>query len=363
MEYEFNKVFSIENIYNSAKKCYKGVGWKGTVQLYKIHEFTNVIRTYNLLQKEKFRTGNFFKFPLMERGKLRNIQSVGISERVVQRCICDNCLVPLLSHKFIYDNTACQKGKGVHFTLDRIRNCLIKYYKAYGTKGYVFQFDFHHYFETIPHQQLIDSVDKVVNDKKIMKLYAKLVNDFDGDIGIGLGSQISQISALFYPNKIDHAFSRNGKVFAYFRYMDDGLIISPYKEVLEEIRVFFVETCKELQIIPNEKKTAIFELSKGFTFLKHDFRLKENGVVIIKTNSNNLEKNKRKLRLFRRKLDDGVITWEEVKTRYKSTFGSLRAKHNYRIRKSYKNYFFKLFQKELEHDSERISLLKRHKFS
>lgn len=360
----FNEVFSDKHLYVSYKKCLEGVGWKGTVQNYKHHAFTNIVRSGDQLQKEIFRTGNFFKFPRMERGKLRHIQSVGISERVIQRCLCDYLLTPTLTKKFIYDNSACIKDKGVHFAIRRLKVFLTNYYKTYHTNtGYILQYDFHHYFETIPHETLIDKVNKTFNDERLKRIYAKLINDFDGNVGIGLGSQVSQISALFYPNCIDHTFCRNKSVFAYARYMDDGYVISNDKEFLKSCKDILERLCSELQITTNESKTVINRLSQGFVFLKNHIKLMNNGAVVVKTNRANLDKNKRKLRKYREKLDDGNMTWDEIKNIYKGTFCGLKKFHSYSIRRSYKNYFFKLFAKELANDPERIILLKKHKYS
>lgn len=51
----------------------------------------------------KYKSGGFYEFTIMERGKLRHIKSVHISERVVQKCLCDYSLTPMLSRTFIYD--------------------------------------------------------------------------------------------------------------------------------------------------------------------------------------------------------------------------------------------------------------------
>lgn len=83
-----------------------------------------------------------FAFDLMERGKLRHIRSVHIAERVVQRCLCDNALVPLFSAAFVYDNAASLKGKGIDFAMDRLTCHLQRYYRKHGTDGWALVFDF-----------------------------------------------------------------------------------------------------------------------------------------------------------------------------------------------------------------------------
>ena len=104
---DFNKVFTIENLYAAYKGCCKGVGWKASTQRYKANALLNVVDTLDLLRSGKFKSKGFYEFDIIERGKERHIKSVHISERVVQRCLCDYSLVPIFSNSFIYDNGAC----------------------------------------------------------------------------------------------------------------------------------------------------------------------------------------------------------------------------------------------------------------
>ena len=291
----FDDVFTPEHLYISYRKCIKGVSWKGTVQNYKFHSLTNLDDTFEELKNETFESGKFYKFDLIERGKLRHIKSVGIKERIVQRCLCDYCLVPTLSKLFIYDNMACLKNKGLHKALERMKYQLRLYYKRYKTNdGYILQFDFHHYFETIPHKTLLEKVSNYIDDPKLMRIISRLVNDFDGEYGIGLGSQISQILALYYPNDIDHVVIKTTKD-GYGRYMDDGHVISKNKDVLHKCMKLIEEMTKSL-ITLNKNKTQIIKLSHGFTYLKARYYLTSTGKVIVKPNKKNITKNRRRLK-------------------------------------------------------------------
>lgn len=89
----FEEVFTFEHLYDSAKNCSKGVMWKNSVQNYMSRITTNVADTHEKLMNGKFKSRGFHEFDLIERGKLRHIKSVHISERVVQRCLCDYILV------------------------------------------------------------------------------------------------------------------------------------------------------------------------------------------------------------------------------------------------------------------------------
>ena len=135
-------MFSYEHLYRAGRECCKGVGWKCSTQRYLGNFTANIARTHRELMDGTWKTKGFFAFDLMERGKLRHIRSVHIAERVVQRCLCDNALVPLFSAAFVYDNAASLKGKGIDFAMDRLTCHLQRYYRKHGTDGWALVFDF-----------------------------------------------------------------------------------------------------------------------------------------------------------------------------------------------------------------------------
>lgn len=341
----YEEVFSTSNLYDAWRKCEKGVKWKGSVQAFHDKAVTEVGKIRKSLLLGKVKTGHFHRFTIMERGKVRHIQSVHIRERVVQRCLCDNCLVPVITPKLIYDNAACIKGKGAHFAIKRMKAALHRYYLKYGTnEGYILQFDFHHYFDTIPHGKLIEMVSKLIDDGRIMALFSQLVNDFDGDVGLGLGSQISQISALYYPHDIDNRFANDPQVFTYGRYMDDGYVISASKEKLRECMATLRKMAADLGLEINEKKTTIRKFGKvPFEFLKARFSMYENGRIVVRPNKRNICRNRRKLKKLKAMVDRGEIGIDAVLSTYRTTSGNFKNFDAYETRKSYDSLFAELF--------------------
>lgn len=139
---DFGAVFSFDHLYASYRASIKGVGWKASTQRYKSSALAHIAKTQEELLTGKYRSRGFYEFDLVERGKPRHIRSVHISERVVQRCLCDYCLVPALSKSFIYDNGASLPGKGYDFAVSRVTRFLADHYRRYGNEGYALIFDF-----------------------------------------------------------------------------------------------------------------------------------------------------------------------------------------------------------------------------
>lgn len=326
VDYTFESVFSFENMYIACKNCYKGVNWKTSTQKYKLNAICNVAQTFNELHNGTYKSRGFYQFVLRERGKVRTIKSVHISERVVQKCLCDNCLVPALSKSLIYDNGACLKGKGLYFTTNRLKAHLQQYYRKHkGNNGYILTFDFSKFFESIPHDQLIEKVAKKVKDPKIIKLFTHFVNQF-GDIGLGLGSQISQISALFYINDFDHYIKERLHIKYYGRYMDDGYLIHPSKEYLKHCLNEILRLSKEMGLKINLKKTRIWKLEKGFMFLNRHWVLTPKNYIKTKPSHKTMVRIRRKYRKMSK-----VAKPEHIQTFLSSVHGFLKFYNNERL--------------------------------
>ena len=327
---DFDKVFTFDNLYQAYKKCCRGVGWKASTQRYSANALLNVNDTLRLLKEGKYKSRGFYEFDIVERGKPRHIQSVHISERVVQRCLCDNALVPMFGRSFIYDNGACMERKGIDFSARRLVCHLQHHYRKHGTDGYALVFDFSKYFDTIRHEPLKQIVDRVFNDPRIAGLVKQFIDDF-GDVGLGLGSQISQVSALMYPNALDHYVKEVLRVKHYGRYMDDGYLIHESKEYLQKCLAEIRRICSELGITLNAKKTQIVKLSRGVNFLKRRFILTDTGKVIIKPARKGITKMRRKLRIFKRWFDEGKMSMADIQTSCVSWKGHLKHCNAYNV--------------------------------
>ena len=338
----FEAVFSYDNMYDAYKQTRKGVLWKSSVQTYKANALANVYKTRVELLSGRYKSRGFTEFDLMERGKPRHIKSVHISERVVQRCLCDNCLTPLLSSSFIHDNGASLKGKGIDFSLDRLNHHFREAAKM-KKPCYVLSFDFSKYFDNARHEAIFAEYDKALPPWAMA--WAKYFVGQFGDHGLGLGSQVSQISALALPNSLDHMIKERLGIGLYARYMDDGYLIHPDREYLKHCLQEIKAKCGELGIRLNPKKTQISRLD-GMTFLKTRFFMSGTGRVIRLLNHQSVTRMRRKLRTFRRWADEGRITRDEAANSYQSWRGHAMRCNSRKAMRKLDSYFSELFKTE-----------------
>lgn len=351
----YDKVFSYDSLYDAFYACEKGVRWKGSVLRYEATLPLSTLTIFDMMEKRKFKPMGFLEFDLCERGKLRHIRALKIGERCIQRTLCDNYLSLIIEPLLIYDNAASLKGKGTDFSLRRLKCFLSRYYRQYHTnEGYVFQFDFSSYFDNINHEILLKQFRRVLPDKEIYIVVEQMVKIF-GDKGLGLGSQVSQIAAIFYPTLLDRVFKERLKMKGYCRYMDDGIIVCHTMEEVEKCKRTLKTICKELGITINQKKLTVSKLSKTFIFLKKRIRMTETGKVIVRISRDAVTRARRRLKKLAKKAYDPYekFSFADFYQCYKCWKGMASRFMNYHIIQNYTKLFYSLVVKYHNKNRER----------
>lgn len=348
---DFSKVADTCALTKSHLEARGGVLWKASVARYDANMLKYSAMQSRNLYNGKYKCQGFYSFCICERGKLRNINSVHYSDRVVRRSACINALVPILSHNLIYDNGASLKGKGVSFSANRCDAQLHRFFRETGSnEGYAILTDFSDYFKNIRHTGLHSIIDRYIRDKRLNALSKsfiaapyehKLVET--PEKGLFIGPEDSQIYAVAYPNDLDHKIKDQCRYKYYNRYMDDTKNILKTKTEAHEYLNMFIAECDKKGIVINKKKTQIVKLSHGFTYLKTRYILTETGKVIKKPDHKAIVRERRKLKKQKRLYDAGEMTLEQVSQSYMSWRGSLKSRNAYRTILSMDRLFFELF--------------------
>jgi hypothetical protein len=339
---DYNRVFDYDRLYEAGTKCCRGVRWKASVQRFETDQLLKCYRIYYELMTGCFRSGHFRYFDLYERGHLRHIRSLPIEERTAQRTLCDNALIPVLTRSFIYDNGACMKGKGIGFAEKRLTAHLERYFRKYGSEGYALVFDFSKYFDNADHEIIKAILRKMFTDERLIQITAQFVDDF-GEVGLGLGSQISQVLSLALANRLDHEIKDAQGMTYYVRYMDDGVIFCNSKKRLRAVLAAIERVCDELHIRLNRKKTHIVRLSRGFTFLKLRYFLLDSGRIIRKPAHSGIKRERRRIKKLRKLYENGRITLQSVINSTHSWLAHCKRANTYLTRREMLKWFFAVF--------------------
>lgn len=264
--------------------------------------------TYNLrrdLLHGKYKISPYQEFTIHE-PKKRKVIATRIRDRQFQKALCEGGLYKDLTEHFIHDNGACQIGKGTDFTLNRMISHLRRYYRKHGTKGWVLKCDIKKFFPTTPHKTAIEAVVKRVSDEKARQAVIDVINSFDGEVGIGLGSQISQLVELAVLDDLDHYIKERLRIKHYIRYMDDFILIHPDKEYLQYCLGKIDSIVKPCGLELNEK-TTLYPLRQGVKMMNWRFVITDTGRILRYMNGKKMGKQRRKMKKLMAKESSGLV--------------------------------------------------------
>ena len=381
-------IMSLEEVYNANAlfdgfmKSRQGVEWKESVQKYEANLLLNILHTRKDLMTDSYAPRPMTEFRLNERGHTRHIKAQHISDRVVQRSLNDNVLIPKVRPMLIYDNGASLKDKGLDFARRRFEVHLRNAYNEYGCDAYILLMDFTKYYDNVRHKEALEMFAKVLEDDELHFL-SKCFEEFAVDVSymsdeeyaacmdkpfnalayaempkqvhtgkrfmrksLGIGNQSAQVTGIFYPHAIDNYCKTVKSLRYYGRYMDDTYIITQDKAELKKLYSEIQSMCAELGIFINEKKTHIRKISGWLTWLKINYRLKQSGGLVRKVHSSTFRRERRKLKRFHESYKAGRMSYQHIKQCYKSWRGTYtRYDSGAKLRKL-DNYFKKLFSEE-----------------
>ena len=234
---DYDKICDFGNLYRAHLRARKGKKHKLEVTSFEAHLSLNLLTMATLLRARAYRMKGYYHFVIHE-PKRREIFAAHYPDRVLLHCLCDNVLAPILQPRLIYDNAACQPGKGSHFAIKRMTEFMRRHYVKRGTEGYVLKCDISKYFASIDHEVLKKQLARVIKDEDVRRLLFHYIDSYDTDgrpgRGIPLGNQSSQWFAVYYLDPVDRLIKEKLRIKHYIRYMDDMVLIHPDKETLRE---------------------------------------------------------------------------------------------------------------------------------
>ena len=285
---------TFKELYKGLKKSCCNVRWKDSVTGYEANGLKNTYLLRQSLLDGTYKISGYQRFKVHE-PKEREIVATRLKDRQFQRSLCDNVLYPQITRSFIRDNCACQRGKGVDDALDRLTVHLRRYYFKHGPNGWALKCDIRHYFAETPHDVAKAAIRKRLTDQRAAYYTDAIIDSFGGDKGIGLGSQVSQITELAVLDDLDHYIKERLRIKHYLRYMDDFILIHEDKSVLRAALAEIEKRLSALGMTLN-KKTQILPLKNGVLWLKWRFVLTDTGKVIRKICMKSVVRERRKLR-------------------------------------------------------------------
>lgn len=279
---DYERITDPAELFSASIECERGVLWKESVQRFALRRALNCAELSRELRDGSYRKRPAQHFLLHERGKARRISAVRFRDRVVQKSLCRNSLIPLLSRGLIYDNSATLEGRGTEFARTRFAKHLRRAWGRWGSAGYLVHYDFKSYFASIDQRRAMGRLETKLlgicrNDEEMLsaRRVLWLARQFicEEDRGLGLGNQTSQIVAVEYASPIDHMICEVLRLGLSGRYMDDGYAFCPDGDAARVALGAIESKAASIGLALHPQKCGIEPVGREHVFLKYKFRV------------------------------------------------------------------------------------------
>ena len=318
---ELEKITDLDRLCKAFKEVRSVSSWKTSTQRYEADVIMQSLKLQSEARTGVYRQSAMLHFYLNERGKTRDIHAPAVRDRVLQKVINQDILLPAIRKYLIYDNTASLEGRGTAFMRKRHLIHLRDFIQRHGD-GYILQVDIRHYFDSIDHDVCWKMVEPIIPESVRPLVHYIIDSASNSDKGLNLGSEVPQTLAVYYLHQVDNHCKIVEGVKWYGRYMDDIYLFGTDKAQLRRILEGIKAQLEPLKLEINEKKTQIVKLSHGYTFMQLKYRIKD-GKVIVTPSPSKIARERRRLKAYKRLLDAGRISRYDIWLAYQSWRGSI----------------------------------------
>lgn len=273
-----DKVLSPANLQASFAKVAKNDGAPGvdhvSVKDYAKRHDANMERLHRQLSDGTYHPRAIRRKMIPKPGS-REMRPLGIPtvrDRIVQGAL-KHVLEPIFEKDFADQSYGFRPRRGCHDALARVDELLN------AGNIWVVDADLKRYFDTVPHDALMDLVREKVTDRSVLGLIEMFLKQdilselghWSPEEGTPQGGVISPLLANLYLNPLDHRMAERG--IEMVRYADDFVVLcrseAEARQALEDIRVWTAQAGLTL----HPEKTRIVDASQhgGFDFLGYHF--------------------------------------------------------------------------------------------
>lgn len=305
------EIIGYDALYESMNRCKRTVLWKDPVAHFALNDVKEIGRLHSSLTNGSYRSrpGRVFK---ANSPKPRDILAISFRDRVYQRSLNDILLYPTLIKHFVYDNCACQRGKGTDFCRNRLKCHLQRFYRKYGRNGYILQCDVKGYYPNLQYKVAEDIFRRHLPNAQA-EAVLEILNTQYRDKGFFPGSQLLQLVGIAALNGLDHFVKEKLCIKGYIRYMDDFILIHQDKSYLEYCREEIAQELERLGLWLHPTKTKVFSLHRDFKYMGFIFRLTETGKVLMFVDPKVVKRTRRKIRRLRKShpevVQERLVSW------------------------------------------------------
>lgn len=204
-------------------------------------------------------------------GSQRPLGIPTVCDRIAQGAL-RHVIEPIFEKQFASHSYGFRPGRGCRDALRRVQELLDEGYQ------YVVDADLKSYFDTIPHQRLMEQVQKQVADGRVLKLIESFLkaNIMEGleqwtpTAGAPQGAVLSPLLSNIYLDPLDHQMESAG--YEMVRYADDFVILCKTKQQAQAALDAVEAWTTQAGLMLHPQKTRIVEArADAFEFLGYRF--------------------------------------------------------------------------------------------
>jgi len=274
----YDKVYRLSNLKAAWRRVEANLGGGGVDHM-SITEFAKDADERLKKLSEALRSGTYKPLPVrrtyVPKPGSREQRPLGIPtiiDRIVQTAL-RNVLEPIFENEFDPGSYGFRPRRGCQDALGEIERLL-----AAGSMDVV-DVDVRKYFDTIPHQGLMNEVAKRIADGRVLDLVESYLHQgvleemklWMPEMGTPQGAVISPLLANVYLHPVDVAMREAG--YAVIRYADDMVVMCRTKEEAEAAlgKLRELLEVRGLQLHPDKTRLAHLMVKPGFQFLGYEF--------------------------------------------------------------------------------------------
>lgn len=303
---------------DSLEKCMSGSSWKRRSIWCWEHRAQLCSKLSEDLMSGGYRPRKTVVFEV-SKPKRRTILATDFLDRVVQRSFNDNLIYPLMSRSWIYDNCACQRGKGTDFARARLHAHLERGFRERGEAPCVGVCDVAGYYDHMLHSAAEDRFSAKLPEWGASFAHATLRAQYgDGPTGYKPGSQMVQIVGIDYLDGMDHFIKEQLGFRHYLRYMDDFIIIDHDPVRIAESIARIESFVGEIGLSLNKKKTSVIMPGEPVPFLGFNHFLNDSGRSYMLVLPEKVKQTRREMAALARLARDGRMTISQVEESWRN---------------------------------------------
>ncbi len=331
----YKDLITLENLFYAWYGFKKGKQNKMDVMIFERNLEDNLFDLFLELSIRVYKHQDYETFHVHD-PKFRVINKAGVRDRVVHHLVF-KYLEPIFQPGFIKNSYACQAGKGLHKSVQDVRDTLRYFSKNYTRPVWSLKMDIKKFFASVDHEILLGLIRKKVFDKDILWLLEEVIGSFSSPNqmgkGVPIGNLTSQIFSNIYLSELDYFVKDSLKRKFYFRYADDFIFLDTDKKRLEQLEVIICRfTVAKLKLVVHPDKIIYRKLGQGIDWLGYVL-LPNHSVMRATTRKRMFKKIKKKIGLY----NNGLLSVDKINSSLASYWGILKHCNGYKIEQKLRN--------------------------